>query len=63
MKDLLEKYAKVLLESCLKVEANQPLFVSFNVERMDFARIVEKVAFELGIKDIYFDISDPYLKH
>lgn len=63
MKDLLEKYAKVLLESCLKVEANQPLFVSFNVERMDFARIVEKVAFELGIKDIYFEISDPYLKH
>lgn len=63
MKDLLEKYAKVLLESCLKVEANQPLFISVNVERMDFVRIVEKVAFELGVKDIYFDIADPYLKH
>lgn len=63
MEQSLEKYARVLLETCLKIEKNQPLLLSFDVERMDFARIVEKVAFEMGIKDIYFDISDPYLKH
>ena len=63
MQELLEKYAKVLLESCLKIEKGQPLFVSVNVERMDFARIINKVALNLGIKDIYFDISDPYIKH
>ena len=63
MKELMEKYAKVLLESCLKVEENQPLFVSFNVERIDFARIVAEKAFELGVKDIFFDMVDPYLKH
>lgn len=63
MENLMRKYARVLLESCLKVEENQPLFVSFNVERLDFVRIVSEEAYKLGIKDIYFDMSDPYLKH
>ena len=44
MEKLLEKYAKVLLENCLKVEKNQPLFISVNVERIDFARIVNRIA-------------------
>ena len=63
MDNLLETYARVLLESCLKIEKNQPLFVSFNIERFDFARVVEKVALDMGVKDIYFDIADPYLKY
>ena len=63
MEELKEKYARVLLESCLKVEKGQPLFISYNVERSDFVRIVTKIAYELGIKDIYYDASDPYLKH
>lgn len=63
MNDLMEKYAKVLLETCLKVEEKQPLFISFNIERLDFVRIVAKVAYSLGVTDIYFDMSDPYLKH
>ena len=60
---LQEKYARVLLESCLKVDKNQPLFISYNLERSDFVRTVAKIAFEMGVKDIYFDGSDPYLKH
>ena len=63
MENLMRKYVRVLLESCLKVEENQPLFVSFNVERLDFVRIVSEEAYKLGIKDIFFDMSDPYLKH
>lgn len=63
MKELQEKYARVLLESCLKVEEGQPLFISYSVERSDFARVVSKIAYEMGVKDIYFDSSDPYLKH
>lgn len=63
MQELLKKYAKVLLESCLKIEKNQPLFISVNVERIDFARIVHKIALSMGVKDIYVDIVDPYLKH
>ena len=63
MENLQRKYARVLLESCLKVEKDQPLFISFNIERIDFVRIVMEIALELGVKDIYFDSSDPYLKH
>ena len=63
MEKLQRKYAEVLLKSCLKVEQGQPLFISANVERRDFVRIVAQVAYELGINDIYFDLQDPYLKH
>lgn len=62
MKELEEKYARVLLETCLKVEENQPLFISFNIERIDFVRTVAKIAFEMGVKDIFFEGIDPYLK-
>ena len=60
---LQEKYARVILESCLKVEKNQPLFISYNVERSDFVRILTKIAYSLGVKDIYYEASDPYIKH
>ena len=60
---LQEKYARVILEICLKVDRNQPLFVSYNVERKDFVDIVTKIANELGVTDIYYDEADPYKKH
>ena len=63
MEKLQRKYAEVILKNCLKVEAGQPLFISANIERRDFVRIVGQVAYEIGVKDIYFDIQDPYLKH
>ena len=63
MKELQEKYAETLLKSCLKMEKNQPLLISYNVERNDFIRILTKIAYEIGVKDIYYDIQDPYLKH
>ena len=63
METLQRKYAEVILKNCLKVEANQPLFISANVERRDFVRIIAQVAYEIGVKDIYFDLQDPYLKH
>ena len=60
---LQEKYARVILESCLKVEKDQPLFISYNTERDDFVRILSKIAYSLGVRDIYYDVQDPYLKH
>ncbi len=63
MKELQEKYASVILNVCLKVEKDQPLFISANSERLDFVRIVTDKALEMGVKDIYFDITDPILKH
>ena len=63
MKELQEKYASVILNVCLKVKENQPLFISANSERLDFVRIITDKALELGVKDIYFDITDSKLKH
>lgn len=58
-----EKYARVILESCLKVEKEQPLFIAYNIERQDFVDIITNIAHELGVSDIYYDKSDPYKKH
>lgn len=63
MKEKMNIYAEVLLKTCLKIEKGQPLFISFNIERVDFVRIVAKKAYEMGVVDIYFDMSDPILKH
>lgn len=63
MNELLTKYASVILNTCLKVEKDQPLFISANYERIDFVRILANVAYEIGVKDIYFDLTDVHLKH
>ena len=56
MKELQEKYASVILNVCLKVKKDQPVFISANSERLDFVRIVADEALKIGVKDIYFDI-------
>ena len=63
MKEQLEKYASTILKTCLKVEKNQPLFISANYERIDFVRILANIAYEIGVTDIYFDLTDVILKH
>ena len=63
MNELLKKYASVILTTCLKVEKDQPLFISANYERTDFVRILANTAYEIGVKDIYFDLTDVNLKH
>lgn len=63
MEKLKQKYANVILKNCLHVKKNQPLFISANIETIDFVRIVANEAYKLGVKDIYFDLSSPYLKH
>lgn len=62
MNKLFEKYAKVLLVNCLKIESNQPLFVSYNKEIKYFIDILVNKAKELNISDIYLDEVDPYLR-
>lgn len=63
MNELKTKYANIILNSCLKLKANQPLFISANSLVSDFVRIVAEEAYKIGVKEIYFDITDPYLKH
>ena len=55
MENLMRKYAKVLLKSCLKVEDSQPLFISFNVERLNEAEF-------LGQRNGQFRITDAIYK-
>lgn len=62
MKELLKKYANTILNTCLKVPKGQPLFISANYERVDFVRIIASEAYKIGINDIYFDLTDVYLK-
>ena len=63
MDELMTKYSNMILKVCLRVKENQPLFISFNSERLDFVRIVAREAYKLGVKDIYFDCIDSILKH
>ena len=63
MEQLLEKYAGVILNTCLKVEKDQPLFISCTTERLDFVRILTKQAYKIEVKDIYYDLQDPILRH
>ncbi len=63
MQKKIEKYARTILTTCLKIEKNQPLLISANYERRDFVRVLANIAFELGVKDIYFDLTDVDLKH
>lgn len=60
---LQEKYAKVLLKTCLGIKKGEQLFISASNEILPFVRVVAKVAYEIGVKEIYFDLTDPYLKH
>ena len=63
MLELQEKYADMILNVCLLVKENQPLFISSNNERADFVRILANCAYKIGVKDIYFDLIDVNLKH
>ena len=63
MKEKYYKYAELLLKKGLDIKAGQPLLVSFPAEAMDFIRVLTEVAMNLGVRDIYYDISDEELKH
>lgn len=63
MKKQLEKYADTILTTCLNIKKNQPLLISANYERRDFVKILAELAYSLGVKDIYFDLTDVELKH
>jgi len=58
-----EKYAQVILNTCLGIKKNQKLFIAANTEIIDFVRIIANEAYKIGVKDIYFDLTDSYLKH
>ena len=57
------KYADLLVNRCLAVKENQPLLVTAPIENIDLVRIIAKVAYDAGVRDVYFDFIDDELKH
>jgi len=62
MEEMKEKYAEIILKVCLKLNKDMPLFICANTEILDFVKIITKKAYEIGVTDIYYDITDPYIK-
>ena len=50
-----EKYIKLLLERCLKIEKGKPLFISYNKVIKPFVKKVVNYANNIGITDIYLE--------
>lgn len=56
-----ELYAQILLETCLKIDKNQPLLIRAEMEGYDFVRTVYDKAVKLGVKDIYLNMYDEHM--
>ena len=59
MTDLKRKYAKFILEGCLKVSKGQPLYIVTKPYLEDFTKLLVEEATSLGITDIYIESKDP----
>lgn len=62
MKEKKIKYAELLLK-CLKVDEKDYLFVSIPSFLDEFIDILKEVSKKYNLKEIYFDIVDPFKKH
>ncbi len=62
MEDKKRKYARLLLQ-CLKLEDKDYLFVSMPSFLEEFKNLIEEEAESFGLKEVYFDIIDPFKKH
>ena len=63
MEENYKKYAELLLKKGLCIKKGQPLLISTPIESFEFTRVLTTVALELGVKDIYYDYNDSYIKH
>lgn len=63
MNEKLEKYADLLLCKGVNIKENRPLLISAPLESYEFVRILSKKAYELGVKDIGYDLIDEEIKH
>lgn len=57
-----EKYAELLLESCLNIKECDALLITGPIEAYEFLRILAIKAYEYGVKDVKFDFEDETLK-
>ena len=60
MIDLKRKYARFLIQGCLRLNEGDKLFIIASCLIQDFVNIVREEAINLGISDIEMLISDPF---
>lgn len=58
MIELLEKYAKLIVESGLNIQKDQKLVISVSIENYELARLVAKQAYALGAKEVIVNYND-----
>jgi len=62
MEEKIKKYARFLLEGCLNLKANDKLFVIGSTLILDFINVIKKVAQEIGVNDVQYFITNPYIQ-
>ena len=63
MEENYRKYAELIIKRCLSIKAGQPLLISTPIEPIEYIRVLTDVALENGVRDIYYDYNDGYIKH
>ena len=59
MENLKRKYARFILEECLKVKEGKPLYIASKSYLEDFTNLFVQEAKNLGVTDIYLEVTDP----
>lgn len=60
-KNSLEKYARLIVKSGVNIQRNQTLVITSPLECADFTRIITKIAYEEGAKDVMVEWVDELL--
>ena len=58
-----EKYIKLLVMRCLKLDINKSLFIDYDIINKDFVQKLVDYANSMGIKDIYLHENDVVKEH
>lgn len=59
--NLLEKYARLIVKSGVNIQKNQTLVISSPIECAAFTRIITKIAYKEGAKDVVVEWMDEFL--
>lgn len=58
-----DNYIKLLVDGCLKLKANESLFISYDKINNDFIEKLVQYAKNKGINDIYLDVTNAFQIH
>ena len=61
MNNLLEKYAKLAIDTGVNVQKGQSLRINVKAEHYEFARLLTKEAYKRGAKEVFVEFSDDHI--